>query len=323
MRFLAMLAALTLALITVAQPAHAQIEAKIAARNADRVTLVFAPPLDTNLRFRISLTKTSDDEGQRSVSWIEEVRFVRNGNGFILYWRMDPASLPSATRQRSLAPMTRATTSEPIAFDLDSMGTVLRVRDWDVVRPRLANLPADAATLFAGSFDKPSEQGEVAAQLATLFNRMSAEEAAQLILKNLGVTLGWGELTMGVGEVIEETYEQPIPMFDTTVKMTTSQTLVSVDPGRTAVITMRSGVDRDALAKTLSDVMGAAGLADQSPEGQRRRREVERMRHLSLTDTTRILFDLPTGLTLSYRNERRVEVDGTWRVSILLIEWLR
>ena len=321
MRYLAMLAAALLVLTGWgASPAQEQA-GKIASRNAEQVRLVFNPPLDTTLRFRVTRTKRRNGGAPQGGSWIEEARFVRSGSGFILYWRIDPASLPPR-QGRSIVLQPRAMT-EALAFDLDSNGGLVRIRDWEVVRTRLGDLAYDMASVLAGSMGGPSRVDQVAGELKTMLSGMTAEQAPEMILRNLTIIFDWCGIEMRAGEAIETTVQQPIAMLDGSVAMHTRLTLDSVDPGRTAVFTMRGEIDRDALAKLVKDVVDRTGMLGNSARDQRLRRELEQLQQMSLVDTTRAVFDLPTGLPLSLENERRVTVDGMWSSELLKIEWLR
>ncbi|MFN4096343.1 MAG: hypothetical protein ACK4GG_06225, partial [Sphingomonas sp.] len=98
MRWSSMIAAAAcLSDVATAQPAQAGFEESIAAQ---RVETRFAPPLGVAQRFRLTITK----QGQTH-SWVEEVRFERDGDAYVAHWRMDPASLPPAMKHPLLAPM--------------------------------------------------------------------------------------------------------------------------------------------------------------------------------------------------------------------------
>jgi hypothetical protein len=323
MRYLAMLAAALLVLSGWSVPPAQAQAGKIASRNAEQVTLAFNPPLDTTLRFRVSRFKRRNGGPAMGGNWVEEARFVRSGNGYILYWRIDPASLPQKPQTGRAIVMQPRPMTEALAFDLDSEGGLLRIRDWDAVRTRLDDLAHDMAVVLVASMGSQERIDKVAGELKTALAGMSAEDAPVMILRNLTSIFDWCGMSMRVGEELEGTIQQPIPIVNGSVSMTTRVNLISVDPGRTAIFTMRGEVDRDQLKQMVNQVVARTGMLGNSARDQRLKRELEQLESMSLVDTTRAVIDLPTGLPVTLENERRVTVDGQWSAETLKIEWLR
>ncbi len=308
------LAAALLACLAPALPVAAQTASKAEPATID---IVFNPPTDTPMRYRITRDRAARaSRPAMSASWVEELRFTRAGDGFIAQWRMDGDSLPPEMRGPAVAPMVAPFTGEPIAFDLDAEGTVLRVRDWPAAQARiLAAVDAAAQLIPAADRDK------VMPQVRAMFTGLTAETAPSALLRNVNPVFGGGGLSMHVGEAISTPIEQPVPMLGGSVAMDVTVTLSAAEPGRPATLTSRSDYDPDSFKQLLTQLADRFAPAEKAA----RKQELEQMLpEMLLSEAGTTLIDLPSGMPLRYESKRTATIDGkTVPVESLVLSWLR
>lgn len=308
------LAAALLACLAPALPLAAQTATSAKPATID---IVFNPPLDTPLRYRVARDRAARaGRPAMSANWIEELRFTKAGDGFVVHWRMDPASLPAEMRAPALAPMIAPFTGEPIAFDLDAEGNVLRVRDWPAAQARIL-----AAVDAAGQLVPAADHDKVTPQVRAMFAALTAETAPSAMLRNVEPLFGGGGLSMTVGEAIDAPIEQPVPMLGGSVAMTVTVNLTAAEPGRTATLTSRSEYDPESFRQLLARVVDRFAPAEKAA----RKRELEQaMPDMMLTETGTTLIDLPSGMPLRFENRRTATIDGKpIPVESLVLTWLR
>lgn len=308
------LAAALLACLAAAPPAAAQASTRAEPATID---IVFNPPTDAPMRYRVARDRAArTSRPGMSASWVEELRFTRAGDGFIAHWRMEAASLPPEMRAPGIAPMIAPFTGEPIAFDLDAEGTVLRVRDWPAAQVRIL-----AAVDAAGQLIPAADRDKVMPQVRAMFTGLTAETAPSALLRNVEPLFGGGGLSMHVGEEISTPIEQPVPLLGGRVAMDVTVTLSAAEPGRTATLTSRSDYDPDSFKRLLTQLADRFTPAEKAARTQ----ELEQMLpEMLLSETGTTLIDLPSGMPLRYENRRIATIDGkTVPVESLALTWLR
>jgi len=312
MRYLMILTAAFTGTLGPAIPAPARHAAE-----AEQVEIKFNPPLDTPQRFRLTRWKTRGGASDTPVSWIEELRFTRSDTGFVLHWRMLWDSLPAAMRAPGVAALTRPFAQDPIAFDLDSDGNVLRVRDWAALQPKMIGIAQDTGRLLGASEKDKMATDAAVAQIVARYRALDAESAPAIILKNIDPALGSGGIAFRVGETRASSNDVAIPLFDTTIKRNGTVTMRAADAG-TATLDMVSEIDPDSLRGLMANI---AGLA---PERRAQLgREIAAIQQLSIVDTNVMTLDRTTGLPTRLENTRVAKVQGEGRTETFLIEWLR
>jgi hypothetical protein len=293
--------------MSAAAPAFAQDAAKA---DAAQVEIRFNPPLDTPQQFRVTRSKARGGATTKPVSWIEELRFARNGKGFILYWHMVWDSLPATVRAPNVASLTRPFAQDPIAFDLDSNGNVLRARDWATVQPKLIGVARDTGHLLKVT-------DALAERLVALFQKLDAESAPSIILKNIDPVLGGGGIAMRVGETRDSSRDVAVPIFDGTIRQNVTATMRAAD-ARSATIDTVSKIDPDSLRKLSASMAGLA--PEKRPDLQRGQAAIQQ---LSVVDTTSMTVDRASGLPIRLENRRVTQVEGVEQIETLLIEWIQ
>lgn len=302
-----------------ASPALAQDVTKA---RAPVILVTFNPPLDKIQRFRVTRSKATGTKMELSLSWIEELRFVRNGDGYVLYWRIPWDTLPPEMRQPLIAPMMRPFTGEPIAFELDSEGGVLGVQDWPSVKPKLLEAVSNSRGVLGKGQKDQEAVDSVIARVRTMFENMSAEDAGTVILKNIGPVLGLGGLEMRVGETRTDMVEVPVPPFGASVTQNVTLTMTAAEPGRSATIRVVKKMDRASMQK-LMEAIFAQFPANDPARRKQMERELAATDQLTVVDTTTTVIDLTAGLPMSLETRRVGNADGVEKVDTVLIEWLR
>lgn len=308
------LAAVLLACLAPNLPATAQTATRA---EPVAIDIVFNPPLEVSLRYRVARDRAARP-GRPAVAanWIEELRFTKSAGGFVALWRMDPASLPAEMRAPAVAPMVTPFTGEPIAFELDAEGNVLRVRDWPAAQARIM-----AAVDAAGQLIPAADRDKVMPQVRAMFSALTAETAPSMLLRNVDPLFGGGGLSMTVGEAIQTPIEQPVPLLGGSVMMDVTVTLTAAEPGRIATLASRSEYDPASFRELLAAVVDRFAPAEKAA----RKQQLEQMMpDLMLTDTATTLIDLPSGMPLRFESRRSATIDGKpTPVESLVLTWLR
>ena len=294
---------------------------------APSIEMAFNPPIGQVLRFRVTKTKFKDGKPTWPTPFttVEELRFERAGDGFILYWHIDPVSLPAVFEDSRLkpflAPMITPFTGEPYAIDLDSSGEPLRVRDWAAAKARIMRAVDAALCLYKTA--KPADRAALAKAAPTmraLFENMDERAAAQLLLDNMVPLLGWGRFDMTIGETRTGEASLPIALFHTSVKAEELITLVSVDPGRSITLSDETRVDPEALRGFVETFARQLGVTPTPTQ----KKELDALRNFSMTNSSRMVFDLPTGLPIVFEARRGVSGSATsMPAETRKVEWLR
>lgn len=281
-------------------PAAAQTASPAPPTQAPTV-LPFRPPLDTPLRYRVVQARTRPDQPSAATEWIEVLRFTKVDAGFRLEWHIDAASAAPLLRTPGMAPLLAPFTGDPITFDVDPDGEVLRVRDWDQVRPRLLRL-----------IDALGDQGLDRAALAavrSLFERVTAEQAPALLLKSVQPLFSWAGAALQPGAPRSTVNTVAIPMFNVTLDRTTTVTLEPItNPGERR-FHLLTRVEDAAFKRMITQVAAQMGLAPDSPEGKAMQAKLAQMT-TSIRDEGVAVVDVATGLPRFFRNERSAVVEG-------------
>lgn len=319
MRFMAIMAAALCVTLSATAPATAQ---NVTKAEAPRVEIRFNPPLDTPLRFRISVSKTKGGKTDAVLSWVEEVRLVRTKSGYTLYWRILADTLPPSMSNPMVFPVMRPYTETPTAFDLDANGNVLRVHDWPAAKGKLIEVAHNTGALMIKGGNDNATVDTVITRMIARFEAMTPEDGTGMIIKNIEPIFGWGGTAMRVGETETGSAEMPIPAFETTVPMLQTQTMVSADPGRSARLTVTGQVDRAAMQKLMEAIVARFPPSDPARR-QAMEKELASLEDSMMVTTTDVTIDLATGLPTRLDSRRSTKDHGVEAAQTTLIEWQR
>jgi hypothetical protein len=278
----------------------------------------FNPPIGTVQRFRIKVTK----RGQTH-SWIEEMRFERDGDGYLAHWRMDPASFSAEMRHPELAPSFRPFTGVPVTLELDAEGSPVRVRDWEPLKARmLESAKAIGPLMMTATAGRPkpdpAAERKIMEGVNTMFGQLSAETAPDVVIKYLSPALGWGGHARIVGEAVEGVEQADAALFGTSVERKIELTLTEAS-AETARFVITATIDGAALKDMMTKV--AAMFENPDPAiRERARQSLAKLEQLTVVQTTTVLLDRATSLPL--RLNQNVASEGK-TADTLSIEWLR
>lgn len=291
-------------------------EARPAAQ-PERITTRFAPP-EAVQRFRVKVAKRG-----RTQNWIEEVRFERDGAGYLAHWRMDPTSLSAEMRHPLLAPSVRPFTGTPVVLELDEEGEPVRIRDWEPLKARIIeSAEAIVPLMMTPTADQPkpapADSRRVLEGVKALYSQLGPETAPKAIVKYLSNILGWGGYDMEAGETLEGVEQADVPMFGTSVERRIRVTLAEAQPD-VARFEIVAQIDGAAMKRMMAKV--AAMFENPDPAVRdRARRSMAQLEQMTIIQSSTVLLDRATGLPLRF--EQRVSADGK-SGDTLSIEWLR
>jgi hypothetical protein len=294
------------------------------------VVIAFNPPLDQLIRYRVSKTRTRQQDGQpatsNSASWIEEIRFKRRGaDDYLMTWRFDVSSLPADQRSPTALAAMAPWGDTPLEVEIDELGTFVRISDWEEAQNRmhasLAALEGEALKGVAGP--QQAQMKAMFASISDLFLKMDENSAPRAILKTLNTIHGWGGTPFEMGKPSEATSLLPIPLGGAPIVTTIKTQLTALDLGKTATVSVE-GVADPASLKTVTLALMEQLMRSLPPEKREEGRKAFAGMTMELTDRSSMTFDLPTGQITSYINERIMGIPGQGRGGeILKIEMVR
>jgi len=307
-----------LALASTLPTAARDTSTPIPAKQAELVETRFNPPLGTVQRFRIKVTKRGQTQ-----SWIEELRFERDGDGYLAHWRMDPTSFSATMRHPALAPSFHPFTGAPVKVELDGDGGMVRVRDWEPLKARMIEGARAigplmiSATAPRGRPD-PAAERKIMGAVTAMFGQLSAETAPDVVIKYLAPMMGWGGHSRTVGDVAEAVEQADAPLFGTSVERRIKLTLTAAG-AETARFIITTAIDGAALKEMMTKV--AALFENPDPViRERARQSLAKLEQMTVVQTTTVLLDRATGLPRQL--DQSVASEGK-TAETLTIEWLR
>lgn len=302
-----------------ALPATAQDAAAPASvAQAEPVETRFNPPLGAVQRFRVKVTKRGQTQ-----TWIEELRFERDGIAYLAHWRMDPTSFSAEMRHPALAPSLRPFTGTPVKLELDSDGSVVRIRDWEPLKAQmLESAKAIGPLMMTATANRekpdPAAERKIMAGMSAMLGQLSAETASDVVVKYLSPALGWGGHTRTVGEIAETVEQADVPLLGTSVERRIKLTLAKAD-AETAQFVITTAIDGAALKDMMTKV--AAMFENPDPAVRARARQsLAKLEQMTIVQTTTVLLDRAT--SLPRRLDQSVSSEGK-TADTLTVEWLR
>ncbi|MGN6818113.1 MAG: hypothetical protein ACTHJR_05530 [Sphingomonas sp.] len=227
---------------------------------------------------------------------------------------MDPASLPPEMRSPMMAPMIKPFTGDPVAFDVDATGRIVRARDWPATRAAMETTVKDLRPLLmAEPGGTAAIADKVTAFLIARFDQVTAEGAPDVIMQNIVPIFSWSDFSMAIGESREAAVQMPIAMFDTSVNVRAKVTLLGSD-GQSVRLLDHESVDPAELQRVMK-VLAARIDASKKPPA------IDETA-LDLVGTINVTVDIPTGIVSRFDMENRQGEDGPL-VQKRVITWLR
>ena len=273
------------------------------------LTIPFAPPLDADLRYRVTVEKARSGKAVAQTV-VQTLRFAKSADGYVLTVTITGFELGgetlSATDPR--LPAALRALLFPASYDLDREGAPLRVRDWEALKVKLReNTPGAVATLTP---DKPGvDTAAITASVIALYAGMSAEQVAPIWLQHWNALLGVGGMeaedgeTM-VGETEIETGQTPAPM---PAKLTFTITAgAEADPYH---LIIRTDLDSDKAVETIAGFMRKVAGDEEIMRARLKEMETA-LRGMTLQDVVDAKLHRITGLVESATVTRTLTAKG-------------
>jgi hypothetical protein len=322
---------LALALLVISTASGVPVEAAPSAPAQPKsVTIKFNPPLNQLIRYRITKTRTRQQDGKpltsNSASWIEEIRFQRRGaDEFLMSWRFDISSLPADQRTPTMLASLAPWGDIPLQVEVDDLGSFERIQNWDDAKARLrASLSAlEAQALKTVANSERARLRSTFGSVSDVFLKMDENSAPRAILKNLNSVHGWGGTSFDMGVPSETTSLLPVPFGGPPILTTVRTRLTALDPGKVATVSVAAEADPASL-KTFTLALMDQMMKSLPPEKAEEGRKAFASTSMELEDRSKMTFDLPTGQVSAYTNERTMGIPGQGRGSeTLKIELVR
>jgi hypothetical protein len=295
-RLLAPLAAATFAL-TLPGAASAQAPATSMAGTTELATR-FDPPLDKPLRYRLIQERSRDGSIGRSTVE-QEVTYSRSGSGYVMTLRQLRITVGATsidlTDPKAPLPPTMKLLMAAVAFDLDSDGAIVRVREWEAFKRNLrALIPELASSTESDPAKRPGTEALMRNFLEP-FLAASAEDAPSLVAKGWPDVLGLMGLSAREGEVIAAKTPVSSPMLPDPLTYQVSVKLTA-PPGTGALhIEVTSVPDPADFKKAVLSLVDR--MMQSLPPGKRSRADVEReLGNLDITMQMSVDLDAQSGL---------------------------
>jgi hypothetical protein len=185
-----------LALASATPPATAGDDAVKTSASKGEVRVPFAPPLDQSLRYEVSALRNRAEQERQAI--VEQVlRFRREGEGYVLRIELVSGSLPGLgdlplkIGDPNMPPSLRPF-MEPMEYDVDADGAVVRLRNWDQLKGKFGAGMQDMVALLEPDEAKRAPAAAMVGKMAEGFQKLSAEQAAPMFLKPWTTFLGLG-----------------------------------------------------------------------------------------------------------------------------------
>lgn len=283
------------------------------AKERNLLLLPFNPPLQQDLRYDVTRTITSS-AGTKITKSEQILRYETQESGYVLTLRYVSFSSAGTTIKLDSPDGVKSVPIEmraflmPLSFDVDKVGSLLRVRDWPKVRAAIAKVPE-----FLAAQDKSRDQETAISVgnrvLGPILN-LTAEQAANQIPKGWSSVMGLGGLELEEGVALEANGESPSGMLPVAIPNKIRFSMVRSSNSNRLHFTQTSIPDEAALGAALSNFM--ARLADGLPAQQRANIEkgADLMRRMRIQDRIDADFDSHTGVVENGLLERTITMDG-------------
>ena len=283
--------------------AEAPPAAPTVSTTAERLTIPFAPPLDTPMTYRLRIERQRASEDS-VIEFDQRLTFAKTGSGYDL--TLEALSLRSEGRRFDLSdrevlaavPAALRVYLLPLVVELDPDGDLVRMQGWPALQDSLRTMPEAMAKLSG----KPVDEGALAAVRSVLdpLISASAEEAPVLMIRGWPALLGYGGLEFVSGAALEGPTEISTPLWPDPIPARVQVVVVRMRD-RQIYLVQDAKVDDETLRMVMLSLIeriqsrattkGTAALA-------------EEISALSITDRVGINFDPVTGLPVTARITR-------------------
>jgi len=286
----------------------------------------FAPPLGRDILYDLTITKTRPEKAPQKAEIRQSLRYERSGDGYVLEIRYLSVSNGETVidltsgKPAAVVPAEMITYFEPVSFDLDADGSLVRVRNWDALKTRYATLP-DRLVADRTAEEAAFIRNGVETMLRPIL-QMSAEAAINVVMKGWPSFLGFGgtELEDGVEYELESALPASILPFP--IPVTIKSTLSRGEGGDLDYHQVSAPKDDMVVANGLMDYLRT--LSASLPEARRKEMEaqLDGMKSIRIEDTLDMRFATGTGLIREGRYERRISLLGQQAIELTTVRHL-
>ncbi|MFA6113049.1 MAG: hypothetical protein WC729_03635 [Sphingomonas sp.] len=302
---------LALALCILAPSPHAAANAQTPAAVApDTLKVPFAPPLDTDLRYRVTSEKTRS--GKRVAQTVlQNLRFAKSVDGYVLTIATTGFELGGKTFAVTdpQVPAALRALLVPASFDLDGEGAPLRMRDWEAVKVKMRDNMAGAVAALAPGKPGGPDTAAITDSVVALYARMSAEQIAPVWLQHWNALLGLGGLEAEDGETLAGETEIETGLTPTPMPAKLAITLTAGAKPDPYHLIIRTDLDSDKAVEAIADFMRK--MVGKEEATQVKLKEMETvLRGMTLQDEVDATLHRTTGLVASATVTRTLTTKG-------------
>lgn len=305
-KFLAAIAALILSGLGGITPSFA-------AGTPEILSIPFAPPVNTELRYAVKRTKTSPEKSS-TVTLEEAHLFTPAADGYVLTIRTTRLSvddktfdLTTAAGQQSVPPMLRPFLL-PVAVDLGQDGSLVRLRDWPRLREAMAGMPDKFASMEKTAGEREEMRKILTNAFAPLL-ALTAEQAPSVMLKTWAPLLGYGGGELEAGEIYEGTEEVPSPLLPVNVTMTQRQTLSRAQDGHLHY-QLHSQPDQEQIAAVTARLLRQMGDGLTADKRANMEKAISLMKTMRTENHLDLILNASTGIVERATVEKLVSIEG-------------
>ncbi len=283
----------------------------------------FNPPLDRPILFDVVKSRSQTGKPDSSATIVQAIKFVKRDGGIDMLWWIDPESIPPELAGNAMAKATLELFVTPIRFELDADGGVVRVLNWENERRKLRSaMDAVFADMVANDpkAGSPDAKQAMTRFMDTYLNQ-SAEDAPNILIRDLLPALGAGGQEVTLGELHEGVAEQPVPFSDKPMPMRTKLMVSDLNSTQVTFV-LETEPDPEAirdLVKAIITPMFANTASDASKKAEFERAMTDMINEMYIKDRTIHAVELDTGLPIMFDLTRTVTVPGNKRVDRTVI----
>ena len=276
----------------------------------ETVTIPFAPPVDQELKYTLTIQKSSSGKATTAVSR-QELRFARANDGYLLHFKITDIrsdggmiDLSSATAIRQLPPQLQPFLL-PMTFDVARDGAIVRVHNWPSLQAAIARIP-EMLTQQEPLASRAQLRAAIAGAI-NFFAEMNAEQAAPALLKGWPAMLGFGGSEGEDGASYEISTDVQVLAIPVSIPVT-GRYSITRDP-QTGRLRYDQSTKPDVKKSeaALAEYLGR--LASNATDAKHRAniaKGIDAVRGMITEDAMSITFDAGTGLIRHGSSERRV-----------------
>lgn len=277
------------------------------------LSIPFAPPVNTELRYAVTRTKASPEKN--STITLEEVHlFTPATDGYVLTIRTTHLSmenkafdLTSPAGQQSV-PLELRPFLLPVTVDVGRDGSLVRLRDWPRIREAIASLPDMMASLQKTP-ETQEEMRKIGTNAMAHFLTLTAEQAPAVMLKTWAPLFGYGGAELEAGELYEGTEEAPSPLLPVNLAMTQQLMLSRTEEGHFHY-QLQSQPDQKQIAAVTTRFLRQMGEGLTADKRANLEEAVNKMKTMKMENHLDLILNASSGIVEQATVMKLVSIEG-------------